>query len=270
MRTSVKNFLAYNPRLDALFRRHIWSRIHFSEMEMKFLDGLSSGSIDIAIDVGAALGPYSWILARKSRKVFAFEPGAHHGTYLQANVGGTNVTLVRAAVGASAGTVNLYTPGSDKEAFHTATLSLSNPVASVSSVMVKSVPQVALDEYFADNLAIGDRVDIIKIDVEGYENEVFVGAKNLIRRHLPLVICEIEARHNSEYIRSFSLLRSLGYTAYVFEKGKYLPFDGDDIGPMQQDAALAERLSGKYDPATNAYLNNFVFQHDQTRIKVTK
>lgn len=235
---------------------------------MKFLNDLPAGMIDVAIDVGAALGPYSWILNRKANKVFAFEPGEEHGQYMQANVGRTRITLVRAAVGDVEKTVEMYTPGADTHAFHTATLSLSNPVVKASGVSTHQVNQITLDGYLDGKLDAGARIDLIKVDVEGYENEVFVGARAHIERHFPLVICEIEARHNPDYRKSFSFFRELGYAVYVYESGAYRPFAGDDIAAVQSEAALAERLSGDFNPLTNAYLNNFVFQHPRTRVKV--
>lgn len=268
VRGTFKSLLAAHPRLDGLFRRYIWSRIHFPEMEMKFLNDLPADVIDVAIDVGAALGPYSWILNRKARRIFAFEPGEEHGLYLQSNVVGTRITLVRAAVGDVEKIVQMYTPGTDTNAFHTATLSISNPVVKTASVSTHSVKQITLDGYLADKLGTGAHVDLIKVDVEGYENEVFLGARDVIGRHLPLVICEIEVRHNPEYSRSFHFFRDLGYSVYVYDKGAYRPFAGDDIAPVQSDAALVDRLSGKTSASRNAYLNNFIFQHPRTRIKV--
>lgn len=268
IRTTLRDSLGAHPRLDGLFRRLLWSRIHFPEMELRFLNDQPAGSIDVAIDVGAALGPYSWVLNRRARQVFAFEPGEQHGRFLEANVTGTRITLVRAAVGDEFKTVNMYTAGSDTHAFHSATLSQSNPVAAKSGATIRQVEQVTLDGFFADELDTDRTVDVLKVDVEGYENAVFRGAQELLRMYHPLVICEIEARHDPEYHKTFELLRSLGYKSYIFRDGGYRLFDGDTIHQFQSAEALKERLSGRYNPAKNEYFNNFVFQHPQSRVKV--
>lgn len=268
VRIAVRDALGAYPVIDGFFRRVIWSRIHFSEMEQHFLNDLPANSIDVAIDVGAALGPYSWILNRKARQVFAFEPGEKHGHFLEVNVAGTRVKLVRAAVGDTFKTVHMYTPGSDTHALHSATLSQSNPVAAHSNVIIRKVDQVTLDGLFENKLGEDRSVDVLKVDVEGYENAVFRGAVALLQIHHPLVICEIEARHDPAYRKTFELLRSLGYKSFIFRAGGYRLFEGDNILEFQSDEALQERLSRHYDPVTNAYLNNFVFQHPLSRLKV--
>lgn len=266
--TSTRDFLAAFPRVDGLFRRIVWSRIHFPEIEMRFLHSLPPTSVDIAIDVGAAHGSYAWILNRKARRVYSFEPGQQHADYLEASVAGTRIELVKAAVGSSCGRVSMYTPGTDSDALHSATLSTSNPVIEVSATQVRQVDQVTLDDFFVDKLDSGRSIDILKVDVEGYELQVFEGAQALLARHHPLVFCEIEARHNAAYGRVFGLLRGLGYRCFVHREGAFKPFDGERIEPLQTAKDLQVRLSRDHDPSTNRYINNFVFQHASSRIKV--
>ena len=257
------------PVLDGLFRRFVWSRIHFPEMEMRFLNALPRGTIDIAIDVGAALGSYSWILARKSRRVYAFEPGEQHNEYLSRLLWGTNIILSKSAAGSSNDTVELYTPGSDTNARHSATLSRANPVARIPGTSVERIQQVTLDSYLGERLAAADRVDFVKVDVEGYELEVFRGASQLLGEHHPLIVCEIEARHNRDFAHVFELLRTVSYQCYVWKSGAFVQFAGENIEALQSESDLAVRLGAEYRPADNRYINNFVFQHPLSRVKVS-
>jgi FkbM family methyltransferase len=244
--------------------------VYFPEVEMRFLNSLATHSIDIAIDVGAAMGSYSWILNRKSRQVIAFEPGELHARNLQQTVFGTRISVVKAAVGAECGTVAMYTPGADTNALHSATLSLGNPVTAVPGTQVREVEQVTLDEFLGPKIGPGHTVDVLKVDVEGYELEVFKGASLLLERHHPLIFCEIEQRHNAGYAAVFRLLRAAGYSSYVFQEGSFRLFAGEAIDNLQSAHALQSRLDRSYDPARNLYVNNFVFQHPQSRIKVAK
>jgi FkbM family methyltransferase len=266
--TAIKNLLARFPLLDGQFRRFIWSRVYFPEGEMRFLNALPFGSIDIAVDVGAALGSYAWILSRKSTEVFAFEPGSQHGRYLARLVSGSNITLVRAAVGAASGRVPIYTPGSDENARHSATLSVNNPVIRLPGTTSESVELVSLDGFFTGKIGPGRAIDLIKVDIEGYELEAFKGARGLIERYRPLLICEIEKRHNAECGVIFDLLRSIGYRCYICRGGNFSPFEERDIAPIQTEEALRYRTGAHFDPAKNAYINNFVFQHPESKIKV--
>lgn len=50
----------------------------------------------------------------------------------------------------------------------------------------EKVPLVALDEALAAEI----RLDVLKIDVEGMELDVLEGARGVIARHRPLILCE--------------------------------------------------------------------------------
>ena len=268
-RTVGRRLLARLPLVDGLFRRFIWSRLHFPEIEMRFLDALRLGSIDVAVDVGAALGSYSWILSRVARTVYAFEPGTLHSEFLR-RVCAHNVEVIRAAIGSATGHVNLYTPGADSHALHSATVSESNPVTKSEHARVERVEQTTLDAFLAMRPMAGRRVDVLKVDVEGYELEVFKGASRMLALHHPLIICEIEARHNANYVEVFQRLREFGYSPYFFREGALESLMDEHIEILQQAPDLAVRMDRGYDPASNRYINNFIFQHPESRIKVTE
>jgi len=268
MKNIAKRLLSGFPLLDGLFRRYIWSRVHFPEVEMHFLNALQAGSIDVAVDVGAAMGSYSWILNRVSKLVYAFEPGNIHNRYLNRVVFGTNIHVIHAAVGSVCGSANLYTPGLDSNALHSATLSQSNPIISLGDTSVDQVDQVTLDVFLTEKLVLGRSFDILKVDVEGYELEVILGSVEMLSKHHPLIICEIEARHNPNYKEVFYLLRRLGYGCYIFRDAAFEPYSGDYIEGLQLMEDLKARFGGCYDSNSNKYINNFVFQHPQSRIKV--
>jgi FkbM family methyltransferase len=70
-----------------------------------------------------------------------------------------------------------------------------------------------------DVLARGDRLDAIKIDVEGFESHVARGLRQTLSTHRPLLITEVaeqllrQAGSSGEEL--FSLLRGHGYAAFV-------------------------------------------------------
>lgn len=265
-----RELLSRVPLLDGLFRRFIWSRIHFPETEMRFLNSLPSAAADVCIDVGAAMGSYSWIMDRIAKKVYAFEPGKEHYQHLKSFVFGTNIEVLCAAVGSVSGRANLYTPGSDTNALHSATLSHENPVISEGRTSIEQVDQLTLDGFLSERLDSKRSVDVLKVDVEGYEREVFRGALRTLSRHHPLIICEIEARHNPKYAEVFDLLKKAGYDCYFFREGQCERFDEEGIEGLQLEDDLKVRIGKEYDPKVNKYISNFVFQHPQSRIKVKK
>lgn len=268
LRSLARAALDRHSALNVAFRRHVWSRIHFPEAEMAWLHNLSGRPFDVAVDVGAALGGYAWLLDRVARRVIAFEPGQDHAEFLALGLGGTRIELERKAVGAADGSLPMYTPGDDTDARHSATLSADNPVVAAQATHVREVPVVALDGFLAQKLAPGERLDFLKVDVEGFENAVFEGARARLATDHPLVLCEIEARHNARYGEAFALLRGQGYATYVSRGGRFERFDGEDIAPLQRAEDLAFRLSAAYRPGTSRYINNFLFVHPQSKFQL--
>lgn len=268
-RNFAREMLGRLPTLDAHFRRFVWSRVHFPEAEMRFLHEIPGRPLDVSIDVGAALGAYTWILSRKSRRVIAFEPGVNHAEFLGKALRRANIDLVQAAAGRTTSKSYLRTPGAGREAFHTATLSLHNPTSRLPNVEVTEVFEVALDDFSRSGLRSGERVDLMKIDVEGYELAVLEGSEKLLRNNLPLIICEIEARHNPHYREVFKFLRGLGYESYVWRKTGFEAFVGTDIERIQSEEHLRHQFGRRgFVPGGDGYINNFVFDHPRSIVRV--
>lgn len=80
-------------------------------------------------------------------------------------------------------------------------------------------PVVVLDDWLEDGGgALGGRVDVLKIDVEGMDGEVLLSARRLVERCRPVVYMEIAARqlrasgHGTRAVDAF--LRGLGYRLF--------------------------------------------------------
>lgn len=75
------------------------------------------------------------------------------------------------------------------------------------------VKMTTLDSW-SNNLEQG-KVQAVKIDTEGGELPVLLGAKNLLKRHRPLLVCEVvddpTDRRYTDTAQIFALLESAGY-----------------------------------------------------------
>ncbi len=123
-----------------------------------------------AVDIGAHIGTWSVNMASRFKKVIAFEPVDEHRECFAENVQADNVELISAALGAAPGSVSISRDANNSGASH-----------------VKgdgSVPMITLD-----SLCLAD-VDLIKMDVEGYEANVIAGGKETLLRWKPIVCCE--------------------------------------------------------------------------------
>lgn len=255
-RKRFRSLLYAAPLLDSLFRRFVWSRVHFPEHELKVLDGLRG--LGTVIDVGAATGNYSWVLARRARRVVAFEPGDEHFHRLRLGANGSRITPLKYAVGEDSRRVKFFKPDDTVDGLHSATCSSDNPV--IGSAEVSEIEQVSIDEI-VDSEGIED-IDLIKIDVEGYENQVVRGALRTISRFEPVVICEIEERHNPDWFFCFEQLQERGYRAFFFRDGEYRAFEDPAlIDEIQSAENRRKRLQGDL---SADYCNNFVFVKTKT------
>ena len=124
---------------------------------------------DCAIDVGAHCGLWTRDLAAKFKKVYAFEPIEDHLNCLVKNIKTKNVFMYQYLLGHSN---HSFSPKLNPE--------------STGSTYFKHDPSGSFRCKRLDDFEF-DKVDFIKVDVEGFEYFVFRGAKQTILKHRPTI-----------------------------------------------------------------------------------
>jgi FkbM family methyltransferase len=143
---------------------------------ISYLDSLTS-PID-TVDIGANVGIWTVLLAshQNVRRVIAFEPSQENLAYLRSNLElnkvTNKVTIVESAVSDVNGDVIFDDSGSGA----------TKRIATSGNTVV---PSVSLDTYLKDM-----SVDLIKIDVEGYEPLVLSGCWKTIESFAPTLFIE--------------------------------------------------------------------------------
>jgi FkbM family methyltransferase len=131
------------------------------------------------VDVGANVGYFTLLassIVGPMGRVLAFEPSPYACGRLRRSIeenAVTNVTLLQTAVGKAAGELPLYLPA--KHGLHSPTM-----VAHAGSGVPVSVQVVRLDDVLK-GLEV-DHVDMLKVDVEGFEPDVLQGAERLLEQ----------------------------------------------------------------------------------------
>lgn len=171
----------------------------------------------VVLDIGANVGQYTLIAARgvgSNGRVHAFEPNPISYRTLTSNIeinSFRNVSTHALAVSDSAGEVTLYVPDNDN--MGEASLQMSQTGQRNTTVM-----SVTIDDW-AQNADLGatPRIDIIKIDVQGLESAVLRGARKVMIRFRPIIICEFEERwlrdSGTSSVELKRMLRELSYSA---------------------------------------------------------
>lgn len=216
---------------------------------------------DIACDIGAYKGSFSYWLARWCRhgKVIAFEPQPELARRLASacrTLGLCNVKVEARAVWSQSGIMNLFVPSASPSYLSGA--SLIRESSGETDFETLSVPAISLDEYFNRHhkLAEHDRIGALKIDAEGAELEILKGAEKILLRHAPLLVFECENRHLAQGdVRDvFSYLESLGYDGSFVRRNQLVPIS-------EFDAAIHQRREdGERSWKSKDYCNNFVFR----------
>lgn len=141
---------------------------------------------DVVLDIGANIGQYTLLAAEKvgaGGKVMAIEATPHIFERLRRHVEASdldNVLLMPCAAGAAEGTVSMVVIADENDGMHH--VSVTPGAAGTTEVALRRV-----DDLLAASLP--DReVDVVKIDVEGWEEAVFQGAQRLFAQAAPPTI----------------------------------------------------------------------------------
>ena len=140
------------------------------------------------LDVGANIGCTSLLFSDLGQQVVAFEPQPRTYELLQKNVGlaqKTNVATLPLALGDKNDKAEMYFLDANRS------MAFVLDKTSRDDSQVIEIDVKRLDDLFPE---IGfDRLDFMKIDVEGYELRVLEGAKKMIAQHHPIVQMEFNS-----------------------------------------------------------------------------
>jgi FkbM family methyltransferase len=208
-RTLIDWYLVFHgrwePHLDALFQRL-----------------LEPGAV--AVDVGANVGAHTLTFARlvgPTGRVLAFEPNPAIRDRLVNNVnlnGLKQTTVYGCALGAAAATLDLRVPSATSA--EASNPGLASLVALDTPHDLVKVTVRSLDDVVAD--AQLQRVDLVKIDVQGYESHTLQGMRETIARFSPAIIFEFEdwawQRTGATFAEVAKWFQSAGYAFWKINR----------------------------------------------------
>lgn len=210
-------------------------KLRKGEPELRVLPARFSG-LDVAIDIGANQGMYSEVLSRMARTVVTVEPNVHCADYLR-RVLPRNCSVVQKAASNRAGEAVLRIPCYGRRFRESrGTIEPGNRLGGGAAIEEQRVELATLDDIVA-GLSLGSRrIGFIKIDVEGHEHSVLVGAEGVIRAHRPVLLVETELQHGAPVAQIFSMMAGWGYGGHVLV--------GKALVEMGADAFLHEQQQG--------------------------
>ena len=197
------------------------------EEELYILDKITPKNLD-SIDVGVYRGVYTFVLAKISKHVHAFEPNPLIYTYLKKNLTKLikNITLYNYAISDKKGETDLRIPkrsGSIIESNFEELYKLGCATIHSDNVFDKDFETFKVKTVKLDEILSGKKIGFIKIDVEGHEKRVIDGAANIIKKYKPNLLVEIEKRHSKEnVIDTIQSINNLGYKSFFYENNELI------------------------------------------------
>lgn len=213
------------------WRRNLrWAK---HEPETPYLADLLSGS-PTCLHVGASDGRHSYVMTQVAPKarIYAFEPSAFAFEVLKVTTAwhgiGDRVTPVHAAVADKPGELLLVTPkktsGRMGRAYayvaETAPQGPVRPDLQDQGMDLQPTPVITLDGFCAERGV--DKVDFIRMDIEGAELRALRGALQILDRDRPHVLIEIhppmlEARFGGTGEAVLEIFLSRGYRMFALD-----------------------------------------------------
>ena len=202
-------------RTNQRIERWMWAGAYERELVQLMKRILKSGMT--VLDVGANIGYFSALasgLVGNSGQVHAFEPMPQNLSRLRQNLSAFGwAHPYPYAVGNATGTAMLYFNESEAG---WASLFNSNDLKRRANIDV-----IRLDDWVRDHAV--NRIDFIKMDIEGGEFHALQGAQEALSRFRPVIVAELNAiclaRDHRKPEDVLVLLRGLGYDCSQFKDG---------------------------------------------------
>ena len=207
--------LRFGPQVTVRELLGFWERNNFAAI-MRLRDaGFLGSAHPVMYDIGANFGLYSLLfssLLGPQGRVFAFEPGDAPRALMIDNLQRNNVENVvveNLACSNTAGTAEFYI---SKDHHHTASLRVERakrPNAELQTVRVRTT---TLDDHWEKAAVPGERVVLLKIDIEGAADSVLPHCQKVICAQRPLFL--IESHSLNEDAAIGAMMQTFGYCGY--------------------------------------------------------
>lgn len=199
-----------------------------------------------AVDVGGWFGPWTARLLQHADRVVTIEADPGLAGLLARTFPAARV--IQAAASDGTGTATLWSPP-------------GGAIIGLSSLEHGSGVPRTVQKIKIDDLGLTD-VRFMKLDIEGHEQAALLGAAETVRRDLPVLLLELETRHQP-ISPVVSLLTSWGYRGSVLVDGTWRLLDDFDLAEHQ--ARQAGQLNRSFParvlrPGTR-YINSVLFRN---------
>lgn len=205
----------------------------------------------VFLDIGANVGAYVYLLEDrlKPQNIYAFEPNAALNSRLKRIF--PQIQVCKVALSDENTVTEFKIPVMNGRAVHSrGTLQKNIKESGETHSKIQQVQVMPLDGWMCGKSL--NRIDFIKIDVEGHEHRTLRGAKDTLLRYRPVLMVEMEQRHHE--VPVWNLVEevcSLGYTPHYLDRNSMKKM------PLTRNLLEAQNANNVKNYA--AYINNIIF-----------
>jgi FkbM family methyltransferase len=205
-----KFYMFLGGKDDGVALRFFWNG-SYEKYTLKTWSELAKKTKGFALDIGAHTGCYSLaaLSANKNLNVLSFEPHYINFARLILNFNANKFNINNIFM-CCVGDENKFVPFSTFS--RAGYLTTGGSVGHRSGATVNSIPQVALDSFLIDEVI--QNINLIKIDVEGYEANVLKGMKKILGLK-PTIFFECIEKNSAKLTQE--ILSSYGYIFFEID-----------------------------------------------------
>ena len=231
MKSFIKRVLQKLLGFDNYLILFSWFKVQTLSMDTKegdflyFLKMIPAGGV--ILDIGANIGIMTVHFARKftDSLIYAFEPVPENISGLKKIVkffGLKNVRIFEYALGNSEGEIEMVMPVLDNVRMQGLSHVIDPSIVKYNEGEKYKVPIHCIDNINEIKM-LAKPITAIKIDAENYEHWVFEGAKETIRKHRPIIYCELW--ENDHRRKCLELISSFNYEIKVLIAGELFDYN---------------------------------------------
>jgi FkbM family methyltransferase len=206
--------LRFGPQVTVRELLGFWERNNFAAVIRLRDAGFFACAHPVMYDIGANFGLYSLLfssLVGPEGRVFAFEPGDIPRALMIDNLQHNkvrNVLVENLACSNTAGTAEFYVANNH----HTSSLRSERAKSSNAAIQTAQVDTTTLDDHWGKVATPGERVVLVKIDIEGAADSALPHCQRVISSERPFFL--IESHSLKEDAAIGALMDNFGYCGY--------------------------------------------------------
>ena len=207
--------LRFGPQVTVRELLGFWERNNFAAIIRLRDAGFFACAHSVMYDIGANFGLYSLLfstLLGPQGRVFAFEPGDAPRALMIDNLRQNkieNVLVENLACSNMAGTAEFYI---SKDHHHTASLRVERAKRPNVELQTVRVRTTTLDDHWQKVAVPGERVVLVKIDIEGAADSVLPHSQSVTRSQQPFFLIESHSLVEDRAISA--MMQNFGYCGY--------------------------------------------------------